>query len=102
MELDVSVTMKKPAPALLAAERSAFGQPVTVSFDEATYNSGLSVYVTPEGGRPTLISASHLDRTQVGQVVIKVEYFTAPSTAMPAAGVYTLEPTTASALPPRP
>lgn len=88
---NLSVTMKKPAPALRAAERSAFGQPVAVSFDEAAYNSGLSVYVTPEGGKRTLISASYLDRAQAGQVVIKAEYFTAPSTAMPTAGVYTLE-----------
>ena len=88
---NLSVTMKKAAPALRVSERSVYGQPVTVYFDEATYNSGLSVYVTPEGGKRTLISASYLDRTQAGQVVIKADYFTVPSTIMPAPGVYTLE-----------
>ncbi len=87
----LSVTMKKPAPALHAAGRWAFGQPLTVSFDETAYNSGLTVYVTPEGGKRTLVSASYLDRAQAGQVVIKADYFTSPSTAMPTAGVYTLE-----------
>lgn len=88
---NLSVTMKKAAPALRVSERSVYGQPVTVYFDEAAYNSGLSVYVTPEGGKRTLISASYLDRTQAGQVVIKADYFTVPSTIMPAPDVYTLE-----------
>lgn len=88
---NLSVTMKKAAPTLSVSERSVYGQPVTVYFDEAAYNSGLSVYVTLEGGKRTLISASYLDRTQGGQVVIKADYFTIPSTAMPTAGVYTLE-----------
>lgn len=88
---NLSVTMKKAAPALSVSERSVYGQPVTVYFDEASYNSGLSVYVTPESGKRTLISASYLDRTQAGQIIIKADYFTIPSTAMPTAGVYTLE-----------
>lgn len=87
----VSVTMKKSAPTLRAPESIVFGLPVTVFFDDANYFSGLSVYVTPEDGSRTLISASYLDRVQTGQVTVKSDYFSAASTAMPAKGTYTLE-----------
>lgn len=87
----VSVTMKKQAPTLSAAESVIFGQPVTVSFGDAGFSSGLSVYVTPQGGSRTLISASYLDRTQAGQVTIKSDYFAAASGAISAKGTYTLE-----------
>ncbi len=88
---NVSVTMKKAAPTLTAEASYAFGQTVTVTFEDENYASGLSVYVTPAGGSRTMISSSYLDRTQAGQVSIKAEYFTAASTAMPTAGTYTLE-----------
>lgn len=87
----VSVTMKKAAPTLSVAGSVAFGQPVTLVFSDSGYTSGLSVYVTHEGGSRTMISASYLDKTQSGQVGIKAEYFTVSSTAMPGAGTYTLE-----------
>lgn len=87
----VSVTMKKAVPALRAAENVRFGQPITISFDDAHYNSGLSVYVIPKNGSRTLIPTSYLDRTQAGQVTIQSGYFNTASTAMPGRGVYTLE-----------
>jgi len=87
----VSVTMKKSAPPLSCAGSFAFGSPVGISFGDADYSNGLSVYVTPEGGARTLVSSSYLDKTMFGQVSIKASYFTAASTAMPGAGTYTLE-----------
>lgn len=87
----VSVTMKKAAPALTCAGSFAFGSPVAVTFADPGYISGLSVYVTPEGGTRTLISASYLDKTVSGQVSIRAEYFSAASAAMSKAGSYTLE-----------
>lgn len=87
----LSVTVKQAAPELNAPGNVPFGAPVTVTFDSEGYNSGLSVYVTPEGGARTMISASYLDRTQAGQVTVKEDYFTAASTAMGAPGRYTLE-----------
>lgn len=88
---NVSVTMKKAAPTLNAVESIVFGEPVTVTFDDSGYTSGLSVYVTTVDGTRTMISSTYLDRTQAGRVVIKAEYFTAASTAMGTPGPYTLE-----------
>ena len=87
----VSVTMKKTAPALHAAASVPFGAPVTLTFDDAAYLSGLSVYVTPKGGSRVLIPSGYLDRTQNGRITVKASYFTAPSGAMSAKGDYTLE-----------
>lgn len=87
----VSVTMKKAAPTLSATRFVYCGRPVTVTFDAANYTKGLSVYVTGESGKRTMISSTYLDRTQDGKVTIKEEYFTAASTAMGTAGTYTLE-----------
>lgn len=87
----VSVTMKRAAPELHGPEQVAFGSPVTVTFADEAYSSGLSVYVTPEGGARTMISSSYLDRTQAGQVTVKEEYFSLASTAMGTPGRYTLE-----------
>ena len=86
-----SVTIKQAAPVIQAPAQAAFGGPVTVTFDSTTYQNGLSLYVTPEGGERTLISSSYLDRTQAGQVTIKAEYFALDSSAMPGPGKYTLE-----------
>jgi hypothetical protein len=87
----VSVTLKQAAPALTAPERVPFGSPITITFTGDGYNSGLSLYVTPQGGDRTMISSTYLDRTQAGQVTIKADYFAAASTAMAGAGTYTLE-----------
>jgi hypothetical protein len=87
----VSVTVKQAAPALTAPESVPFGSPVTVRFDSEKYLSGLSVYVTPQGGSRAMISSTYLDRTQAGQVTVRAEYYTAASTAMSGAGTYTLE-----------
>lgn len=87
----VSVTMKQAAPTITVAERVAFGLPITITFANSGYRTGLSAYVTPEGGTRTMISSNYLDRTQAGQVTIKAEYFTATSSAMPGEGRYTLE-----------
>jgi hypothetical protein len=86
-----SVTIKQAAPALTAPERVPFGSPVTITFPGDGYSSGLSLYVTPQGGSRTMISSTYLDRTQGGQVTIQADYFAAASTAMAGAGTYTLE-----------
>lgn len=87
----LSVTVKQAAPELSAPGSAVFGSPLTVSFADEGYSSGLTVYVTPEGGTRTMIASSYLDRAQNGQVTIKAEYFAAASTAMPGPGTYTLE-----------
>jgi hypothetical protein len=80
----VSVTMKKAAPTLQTASQASLGADVTISYDNAAYSSGLSVYVTPAGGSRTLLSGTYLDKTQSGSVTIRGAYFTE-------AGTYTLE-----------
>ena len=86
-----SVTIKQAAPELRTEAQTVFGQRVTVSFDNAAYNSGLSVYVTPANGSRTMISSNYLDRTKAGQVSINEEYFAMDSGAMKTPGRYTLE-----------
>ncbi|MBO4331236.1 MAG: S-layer homology domain-containing protein [Oscillospiraceae bacterium] len=87
----LSVTVKQPAPAPEAEKRYPLGEPITVRFDSVDYNDGLSVYVVPENGTRTMISAGFLDRTQPGQVTVKAEYFALASSAMSEPGVYTIE-----------
>ena len=87
----VSVAMKKAAPALSAPQSVPFGTPLTIQFDDANYQTALSVYLVSENGGRTMISASYLDRTAPGQLTIRAGYFTAPSTAMGQPGRYTLE-----------
>lgn len=96
---NLSVTMKKPVPTVSTAVSSPYGQPVTLTFNDSDYHVGLTVYVIQEGGSRSMISNSYLDRTSAGQVMIKKEYFTLQSTAMPAAGNYTLELTNNSYAP---
>jgi hypothetical protein len=83
--------MKKAAPTVTATSGVSYGSAVTLSFSDAAYSTGLSVYVTASDGSRTLISTSYLDRTQSGKVTIKAEYFAAASTAIKSAGTYTLE-----------
>ncbi len=86
-----TVTIKTAAPKLSAAASYPFGAALTISFDSADYQRALSVYVTPEGGKRTMIPVSYLDRSSAGKVTIKAEYFTAAASAMSQAGAYTLE-----------
>lgn len=88
---NVSVTMKTAAPELSAPESSPVGQALTVTFNDESYTRGLSVYVTPENGKRTMISATYLDRTQAGQVTIRAEYFALDSCVMDQAGSYEIE-----------
>lgn len=87
----VTVTLKAAAPALEANFTAAFGRDVTLRFDSGTYQSGLSVYITPEGGGRMMVPTNWLDRTTPGQVTLLAGYFTAPGTAAAAPGSYTLE-----------
>lgn len=87
----LSVTMKKAVPAVDAAESYAYGEPITLTFDDSAYQSALYVYATPEGGSRTMISSSFLDRTAAGQVTVKADYFALASAAIKGAGTYTLE-----------
>ena len=88
---NVSVTFKKAAPGIKTERSYPCGKAVTVTFDDTAYGSGLSVYVTPEGGRRTMISTSYLDRSEAGKLTIKQDYFSLSSAVMKEAGVYTLE-----------
>ena len=88
---NVSVMLKAAAPAVQADGPFVFGQPITLTFDDMSYQNGLSIYVTPPEGSATLISATYLDRTQPGQVSIKEEYFSLASGQIKAPGTYELE-----------
>lgn len=87
----VTVTMKAAAPALDAEYEAPFGRDVTISFESDSYQTGLSVYITPDGGSRTMIPTSYLDRTKPGELTLLASYFTAPAAAAAAPGSYTLE-----------
>lgn len=88
---NISLTVKRAAPAVKAAESYALGGDVTLTFDDTEYQKGLSLYVKKPGEESgTIISASYLDRGTGRQVTIKSSYFALPSCAMPEAGSYTL------------
>lgn len=86
----LSLTMKKTAPAVNAAESYAFKGDITLTFADKDYQAGMSVYVTPSGGESSLISSSYLDRTVSGQATIKSAYFELTSCPVTGAGDYTL------------
>lgn len=87
----VTVTMKAAAPALETAYTGAFGRDVTIAFESAGYQSGLSVYITPENGGRTMVPTTYLDRSQPGQVTLLAAYSGAPGSALTAPGTYTVE-----------
>ena len=87
----VSVTMKAPAPSVAETVSTPFGRDVTLEFDSTTYQSGLSIYITPENGGRVMIPAKYLDRTKPGCVTLRADYFTAPGTAAEEPGSCTLE-----------
>lgn len=87
----VSLTVKKAAPAVKIQARYGLGGAVTLRFDDPGYQSGLSIYVLDTSESRVLIPSSGLDRTVPGQVTLKKEYFALPSCPIQTAGTYTLE-----------
>ncbi|WP_312636579.1 S-layer homology domain-containing protein [Oscillibacter sp.] len=87
----VSLTIKKAAPTVKTQGSYGLGSAMTLRFDDAEYQSGLSVYILDSNGTRILIPSSGLDRSVVGQVTVKAEYFALASCPIQAAGTYTLE-----------
>ena len=88
---NISLTVKKAAPDVKAAERYPIGGDVTLTFDDTEYQKGLNMYVKKPGDElGNIISASYLDRGTAGQVTIKSSYFSLESSAMRDPGRYTL------------
>ncbi|MDR3277905.1 MAG: S-layer homology domain-containing protein [Oscillospiraceae bacterium] len=83
-----SLTIKKPAPELTPAKNLTVGADMAFTFDDADYQNGLSLYVTPPGGESVMISASWLDRTAPGRVTLKAAYFASASCAITEPGTY--------------
>ena len=88
---NVSVTIKKAAPEVETAECYAAGGPITLTFPDAGYQNGLSIYVTPPGETASyLISSSYLDRSTGRQVTIRADYAALETGKIRTGGAYRL------------
>jgi hypothetical protein len=83
----VSLTIKKPAPAFRVTGK-LLGCDVAFISNDAEYQNGASLYVTPPGGAASMISATFLDRSAPGRVTLKAAYFASPGCVISAAGEY--------------
>jgi hypothetical protein len=83
----ISLTVKKTAPEV-SAQAGAIGRSVVFKFDDADYQDGISVYVTPPGGESVVISSNRLDRSRAGRVILKASYFASASCPVSEAGEY--------------
>ncbi|SHH97971.1 S-layer homology domain-containing protein [Sporobacter termitidis DSM 10068] len=88
---NVSVAMKKPAPAVTALPDCELGRDIVFTFDDDGFQKGLTVYLVLPDGNRTLISPTYLDRTAAGRVTIKADWFDLSSCPITAPGTYTLE-----------
>lgn len=87
---NLALSMKRAAPALSGVS-APLGCDVVLEFADTEYQSGLYLYLTPEGGESALISASYVDRTRPGRAVVKAEWFELDSCPAKTPGTYTLE-----------
>ena len=85
-----NVALKKAAPTISAADSYVFGGDILLMFDDTEYGDGLSVYIKPDGENQTLISTMYLDRSAIGQVTIKSEYFMRDFCPVKGVGEYTI------------
>ena len=90
-EKNISVSMKKKAPELSTEKSYERGMPLTLSFSDSSYQKGLNVYISTNGGDRTLISPTYLDRNAEGKVTITGAYYSSASCAVTKADTYTLE-----------
>ncbi len=88
---NASVTIKRAAPMVNTVESYRRGGDITLNFDDANYQKGLTIYVLGEDGNRSMISSNYLDRTQEGKVIIKSEYFGNVNCMLKDSGSYTLE-----------
>jgi len=87
---NVSIAMKRAAPAVTAEKSYALGGDIVLTFDDALYQQSLSVYLTPPGETRVMISPTYLDRTVPGQVTINSAYFALDSCPAKQPGDYVL------------
>ena len=86
----VSLSIRQAAPGISAEDSYLLGDDVTLSFDDESYQQGLTVFLTPPGGSRSMISPSYLDRSVPGQVTVKGAYFAMESSPAKEPGEYTL------------
>jgi hypothetical protein len=88
---NVSLAVKKPAPAVTAAGPYYIGGDVTLTFPDKGYQTGLAVYLKLPDGTAPMISPTYLDRSAAGRVTVKAAYFASDSCRIKEPGTYTLE-----------
>lgn len=87
----VSLSVKKAAPEV-KIQNAQIGKDITAEFDDANYQSGLYLYIIAPGeSESSMISSTHLDRTQPGKVILKSSYFDSSSCKIKEPGSYVLE-----------
>ena len=84
----VSLTVKKPSPPITGPASPAVGGNLAFTFPDAEYQNGLTLYVTPEGGEPVMISTSYLDRSAPGRLTLRAAWFALPHCPVTEAGIY--------------
>lgn len=87
----VSLSMKKSAPKVTAQEAYSTGNEIELTFTDPDYQNGMTIYISPPGGNPTIVSSACLDRSRSGKVTITSLYFNQSSCQITAPGIYTLE-----------
>lgn len=88
---NVSLAMKKSAPAVTATGPYYIGGNITLTFPDNGYQGGLTVYLKLADGTAPMISPTYLDRMVAGKVTIKAAYFDSSSCKITEPGTYTLE-----------
>ncbi|MDR2355140.1 MAG: S-layer homology domain-containing protein [Clostridiales Family XIII bacterium] len=83
-----SVTIKKPAPAILPPANAKIGVPVLFRFDDASYQDGLTIYVRTPDGADAMLPTNRIDRTRQGSVLIGAACFDLDAPAIDAPGSY--------------
>jgi len=84
----VSLTAKNDAPTVVPTRDAILGNDLVFTFDDLGFQDGATLYVTPPNGASTMISSTHLDRTQAGRLTLKAAYFATSSSAITTAGEY--------------
>ena len=85
---NVSLTAKGGTPTVKPPKDAILGNDIIFTFDDAEFQNGMTLHVTPPNGNSTMISSAYLDRTQVGRLTLKAAYFTTQSCAIKTAGEY--------------
>ena len=84
----VSLTAKGGTPAVKPPRDAVIGSDVIFTFDDAEFQNGMTLYVTPPNGTSTMISSTYIDRMQEGRLTLRAAYFATLSCVIRDAGEY--------------